>query len=302
MEEAWVPKTELGRKVLQGEITSMRQVMEQGLPILETQIVDRLLPNLDSEILDINRVQRRDRSGRKLRYRVTVAVGNRDGYIGIGQGKAKEVYNSIQKAIEDAKKNIICIRRGCGSWECGCGRPHTVPFRVTGKSGSVEVTLIPAPRGVDLAAGDVARVILELAGIQDVWSKVRGQTQTTLNFAMATFNALKKTNEVQVKREHEEVLGIALAETKPIEVAPAPKPLIPEEKIEEELKDAGLDEEELEISPKDLEEVEELEPEEESEEESEEPEEEAEAEPEGEGGEEDEDLAVADEESKDEEE
>ena len=280
MEEAWVPKTELGRKVLQGEITSMREIMELGLPILETQIVDRLLPNLDSEILDINRVQRRDRSGRKLRYRVTVAVGNRDGFIGIGQGKAKEVYNSIQKAIEDAKKNIICIRRGCGSWECGCGRPHSVPFRVTGKSGSVEVTLIPAPRGVDLAAGDVARVILELAGIQDVWSKVKGRTQTTLNFAMATFNALKKTNEVQIKTAHEEVLGIALAETKPIEVVPAPKPLIVEEKIEEELKEAGLDEEELEISPKDLEKAEELEGEEEEGQEEEEDKEEEEPVPE----------------------
>jgi len=247
-EEVWVPKTELGRKVLEGSITSMKEIMLQGLPILETQIIERLLGELDSEILDINRVQRRDRSGRKLRYRVVVVVGNRDGYVGVGQGKAKEVYGSIQKAIQDAKKNLICVRRGCGSWECGCGRPHTVPFRVTGKSGSVEVTLIPAPRGVDLAAGDVAKTILQLAGIQDVWSKVKGRTQTTLNFAMATFEALKRTNAVQAESESLEKLGVVLAETKMREA-----PVLPEakkidvEKIEKELKKEGADKEEVEV-------------------------------------------------------
>ena len=244
-EEVWVPRTDLGKKVQKGTITSIKEIMEKGIPILETGIIDRLIPNIDSEILDINRVQRRDRSGRKLRYRVVVVVGNKDGYVGIGQGKAKEVYGSIQKAIQAAKKNLICVRRGCGSWECGCGNPHTVPFRVTGKSGSVEVTLIPAPRGVDLAAGDVAKTILQLAGIEDAWSNVKGNTQTTLNFAMAVFDALKKTNAVQASKEDLDTLGVSMAETGKIEIRrPEEKPT---EKIAKELKKEGADKEEIEV-------------------------------------------------------
>ncbi len=246
-EEAWVPRTDLGRKVQEGSVTSIREIMEKGIPILETKIIERLLPDLDSEILDINRVQRRDRSGRKLRYRVVVAVGNRNGYIGIGQGKAKEVYGSIQKAIQDAKKNIICIRRGCGSWECGCGRPHTVPFRVTGKSGSVEVTLVPAPRGVELAAGDVAKTILQLAGLEDVWSRVKGSTQTTLNFAMAVFDALRKTGAVQATEQDVRTLGILLAETGVGEARKAEEEKrAVGERIVKELEREGADEEEME--------------------------------------------------------
>lgn len=281
-DKGWVPRTELGKKVLEGSITSLKEIMEKGLPILETGIIDRLLPSLDSEILEIGRVQRRDRSGRKLRYRVTVAVGNRDGYVGIGQGKAKEVYNSIQKAIEDGKKNLICVRRGCGSWECGCGKPHSVPFKVVGKSGSVEVTLMPAPRGVHLAAGDVAKTVLELAGIEDVWSRVEGDSRTTLNFATAAFNALRTTNAVQAGAEDMKKLGVALAEIKQVQVAAAPVPPKLEvvevvKEVVKELKKEGL-EAEVEVPLLEAEESEEEEAE------PEEPEAEGEAEQKGEPG------------------
>ena len=74
--------------------------------------------------------------------------------------------------------------------------PHSVPFRVVGKSGSVEIELIPAPLGVGLVAGDVAKVLLRLAGIRDIWVFTRGETRTTLNFAKATYNALKNINRI----------------------------------------------------------------------------------------------------------
>ncbi|HDI46763.1 MAG TPA: 30S ribosomal protein S5, partial [Candidatus Methanomethylia archaeon] len=95
--------------------------------------------------------------------------------------------------IINAKLNVIPVRRGCGSWECSCNRPHSVPFRVQGKEGSVVVELLPAPRGVGLVAGDVAKTVLRLAGIEDVWVRARGETRTTQNFAGAVFNALKQT-------------------------------------------------------------------------------------------------------------
>ena len=96
----------------------------------------------------------------------------------------------------NAKLNIRPIRRGCGSWECTCGEPHTVPFQVRGKVGSTRVVLYPAPRGLGLVVGNAAKVVLEFAGIQDVWSKTFGETRTTSNFVKATFEALKNTYKV----------------------------------------------------------------------------------------------------------
>jgi small subunit ribosomal protein S5 len=148
-------------------------------------------------------------SGRRVKFRCVVAVGNRDGYVGYAEGRDDQVGGAIQKAIEVAKLNIIDVSRGCGSWECGCGRPHTVALRTTGTAGSVEVELIPAPRGLGLAGGETVRHVLELAGIEDIWTRSAGKTRTTVNFAKATFNALRATSEARVPqhaREEREVI------------------------------------------------------------------------------------------------
>lgn len=191
--EEWVPKTKLGKLVYEGQITTFDEALESRLPIKEAGIVDALLPGLEDEVLDINMVQRMTDSGRRVKFRATVIVGNKDGYIGIGQGKDSQVGPAIRKGIDVAKLNIIKVQRGCGSWECGCGRGHTVPFEVVGKAGSVSITLIPAPRGLGIAAGGTAKKVMEMAGIQDVWTKSSGNTRTTLNFAKATYNALRNT-------------------------------------------------------------------------------------------------------------
>lgn len=208
--EEWEPKTNLGRMVKEGQITSIDEIFDRGLPIMELEIVDSLLPDLEEEVMDVNLVQRIHKSGRKVNFRVIVAVGNKDGYVGLGQGKAKEVGPAIRKAVDNAKYNIIKVRRGCGDWGCVCGREHTVPFKVEGKSGSVRVTLIPAPGGVGLAVGDVGKTILGLAGIDDVWSQTRGQTQTTINFANAVFDALKKLSMVKAPTKDLKKLGVCV--------------------------------------------------------------------------------------------
>ncbi len=195
-EEEWVPKTRVGLMVKEGIITSIEEIFQQSLRIMEPEIIETLLPGLEEEVIDINLVQKQTDAGEKNRFKATVAVGNNNGYIGISESKAKEIGPAIRKAITSAKMSIIPVRRGCGSWECGCGEPHTLPFQVKGKSGSVEIKLIPAPRGVGLVVSDVARIILRLAGITDVWSWSRGHTKTTVNFAYATFDALKKTYEI----------------------------------------------------------------------------------------------------------
>lgn len=194
----WVPRTRLGRLVAEGKIKTIDEAIASGLPLKEPEIVDVLLPDLEDEVLEINLVQRMTDSGRRLKFRVTAVVGNRNGYVGIGVGKASQVAPAIQKAIRNAKINIFKVQLGCGSWECGCGGAHSVPAKIKGSAGSVEVTLIPGPKGLGLVAGDVAKKVLELAGVKDVWTFTRGQTKTTINFAKATFEALKQT--VYLKR------------------------------------------------------------------------------------------------------
>jgi small subunit ribosomal protein S5 len=189
----WVPKTRLGSMVKDGEITTIKDALATGMKIREPEIVDVLLPNLDDEVLDVNMVQRMTDSGRRVRFAIMTVVGNGNGYVGLGKAKGKEVGPAIRKAIDDAKMNIIEIRRGCGSWECGCNTPHTLPFMVEGKSGSTKVVFRPAPRGVGLAVGDVAKHILRLSGIKDAWGFTRGQTRTTINYAKAVFQALHNT-------------------------------------------------------------------------------------------------------------
>ena len=206
--ENWEPKTELGRKVKDGEITDIDQILDKGLPIMELEIVDALLPDLEEEVMDVNLVQRMHKSGRKVNFRVIVAVGNKNGYVGLGQGKAKEVGPAIRKAVDNAKYNLIKVRRGCGDWGCVCGKEHTVPFKVQGKASSVSVSLMPAPAGVGLVVGDVGKTILNLAGIKDVWSQSFGQTQTTVNFANAIFDALKTLSAVKASEADLKKMGV----------------------------------------------------------------------------------------------
>ena len=191
--EEWRPRTYVGRLVKEGKIKSIDDIFRLNLPIKEVEIVDYFLPDLKHEIVNINIVQRQTDAGEVSQFQVLAVVGNEDGYVGVGIGKARQVSVAIEKAIKEAKLNIIPVRRGCGSWKCSCNDPHSVPFKVEGKCGSVRVRLIPAPKGVGLVAGDPAKVVLRLAGIKDVWTWTKGDTRTTINFVKATYEALRKT-------------------------------------------------------------------------------------------------------------
>ncbi len=197
-EEEWTPRTELGRMVASGKVKTMSEALATKLPVKEYQIVEVLLPDLKDEVLYIERAQRMTDSGRRMSFAITAVVGNEDGFVGVGRGKAKEAAPAIRKAINNAKLNVIEVRRGCGSWECGCGRPHTVPFVTEGKSGSVRVLLKPAPRGVGRAVGDIAKVILRMAGIEDAWGFASGHTKTTVNYSLASFDALVNASRVKI--------------------------------------------------------------------------------------------------------
>ncbi len=228
----WVPKTRLGKLVAEGKITTMSEALRSRLPLREPEIVDILLPELADEVLDVNMVQRMTDSGRRVRFAITVVVGNYDGFVGLGRLKGKEVGPAIRAAIDVAKLNMIEVKRGCGSWQCGCLTPHSLPFEVSGHAGSVVVTLKPAPRGTGLAIGDIAKSVLKMAGIKDAWGFTKGHTKTTINNSIAAFEALRKTAQVRVTQEQRDRLQIVSGPVE-VHVAGTSQPPLEEEAPEE---------------------------------------------------------------------
>jgi small subunit ribosomal protein S5 len=191
--EGWTPRTRLGKMVQEGRVSSIEEIFIEGLKIREPEIADILLPDLKEEVIDINLVQKQSDAGEKSRFKAIVAVGNRDGYVGLGQGKAKQVRNAIEKAAMNARLNITLARRGCGSWECGCGKTHSLLFESQGECGGVKVVIVPGPRGLGIVASEVAKIILGLAGVKDCWTRSYGSTKTVPSFAYAVFNALRNS-------------------------------------------------------------------------------------------------------------
>lgn len=219
----WQPKTEVGKKVKNGEITDIDQILDKGIKILEPEIVDALLPDMETELLLIGQskgkfgggqrrifkqTQKKTKEGNKPKFATFAVVGNKNGYVGYGYGKAKETVPAREKAFRKAKINVMKIRRGCGSWESRAGYNYSVPFKVTGKCSSVEISLLPAPKGTGLVIESECQKILSLAGIRDVRSKTRGHTKTKLNLIYACIEALKQLSETKVLPKHKEVLSI----------------------------------------------------------------------------------------------
>lgn len=189
----WIPKTKLGRLVKDGHINSIEEILHNNYRIREPEIVDALFPDLRQEVVDVSMVQRQSDSGQQKSFRLTVIIGNGEGVLGIGVGKAPEFVPAVRAAEARAKLNITMFRRGCGSWECRCHDPHSIPFEVDGNSGSVKVTLRPAPKGTGLVTADVGKIVLRIAGLHDVWSITKGRSRTSSNFAKAFVDALTKT-------------------------------------------------------------------------------------------------------------
>lgn len=189
----WKPRTKLGMLIASGEIKSMEEVFSLGYRIQESEITEKLLPDIKSEVIHVGIVQKQTDAGEFTRFKAIVAAGNGNGFLGLGEGKAKQMRNAIEKATKEAYMNIIPIRLGCGSWECRCTNNHSVPYRVSGKGGSVRIELIPAPRGLGIVAGDSIKTMLRLAGIKDVWTRSFGSTNTASSTSKALYEALRNT-------------------------------------------------------------------------------------------------------------
>jgi len=221
--ESWKPRTSIGTKVKEGLITSIDEVIDNGLPILESQIVDILLPDLEHDLLLIGQAkgkfgggqrrifrqtQKKTKEGNKPKFTTCAVVGNKNGYVGVGFGMSKETVPAREKAIRQAKLNLFKIRRGSGSWEDEATEPNSIPFRVSGKCGSAVITLFPAPKGTGLRVEKECAKILQFAGIQDVWSLTLGQSKTKINLIKACIQALKSLVNTKIKARDREALAI----------------------------------------------------------------------------------------------
>lgn len=141
----------------------------------------------DDEVIAIRRVTKVTKGGRHFRFAATVVVGDRNGKVGLGTGKANEVPDAIKKALEAATKNVIRV---------SIVDERTIPHEAIGVQGASKVMLKPASKGTGIKAGGPVRSVLELAGVKDILSKSLG-SNTKINMAYATLKALKaqKTKE-----------------------------------------------------------------------------------------------------------
>lgn len=134
-EKVWVPKTQLGKDVLTGKYSSMRDVLLSGKRVMESEITDYLIPNMEMEFINLGQAkgkfgggkrktskatQKITLEGSKMSFSMLVASGNRDGILGLGFGKSRETVPSREKAMRKSKEDLIIIRRGCGDWGCFC--------------------------------------------------------------------------------------------------------------------------------------------------------------------------------------
>lgn len=136
--------------------------------------------DLEERVVAINRVAKTVKGGRRMNFGAVVVVGDRNGHVGLGTGKAAEVPEAIRKAVEDGKKNLVTIPRA-GS---------TVPHEVIGKFNGGNVLLKPAQAGSGIAAGGPVRAVVELGGIADITSKSLG-SNSPINIVRATLEAIK---------------------------------------------------------------------------------------------------------------
>ena len=168
---------------------------------MNRQLIDASKLDLKEQVININRVTKVVKGGRNFRFSALVVIGDENGHVGIGTGKAKEVPEAISKAVEDAKKRLIYVPR-VGT---------TVPHHIEGHFGAGSVRIMPAKEGTGVIAGGPVRAVLELAGLKDVRAKSLGSNNPR-NMVNATLDGLAnlKTAESVAKlrgKTVEQILG-----------------------------------------------------------------------------------------------
>lgn len=195
------------------------RLLEEAEVVTKPEVIDASKLELAEQVIQLNRVAKVVKGGRRFSFSALVVVGDSNGHVGIGFGKANEVPDSIQKAVQNGKKNLITVPR--------VGR--TIPYALTGEFGAARVMLRPASEGTGIIAGPAVRAVLELAGIKDILTKNLG-SGNAINVLKATVAGLKSMrNAEEVVRLRgknlEEIVGVRratiLRENTPNYVKPA---------------------------------------------------------------------------------
>ena len=162
------------------------RLLEEADVVTVDEVIDPSKLELTEQVVQLNRVAKVVKGGRRFSFSALVVIGDYKGHVGIGFGKANEVPESIQKAVQNGKKNLITVPR--------IGR--TIPYAVTGEFGAARVFLRPASEGTGIIAGPAVRAALELAGVKDVLTKNLG-TNNAINILKATINALASLRDAE---------------------------------------------------------------------------------------------------------
>ncbi len=155
---------------------------------MERSKIDAKELNLEEKVVFINRVAKVVKGGRRFRFSAVVVVGDRDGHVGMGIGKARDVPEAIRKGVERAKKNLISVPL----------RGNTIPHWILAKFGAAEVLMKPAPPGTGVIAGGGVRMVVESAGIKDIVTKSLG-SENVVNVAQAAMTALSQLQDVEAQ-------------------------------------------------------------------------------------------------------
>ena len=174
--------------VEENEVEEVQQLKPQrkGQRRRKIETVEPVESEWKEQVVQIRRVTKVVKGGKKLSFRAIVIVGNKKGQVGMGVAKAAEVIVAIQKAVADARKNLVTVPIF----------KTTIPHMITGRSGAGSVILKPASQGTGVIAGGAVRAVLELSGIENILSKSLG-SKSPLNAANATLNALKSLRSFQ---------------------------------------------------------------------------------------------------------
>lgn len=166
------PKTDAPKKA-----AAPKQELKRRRPIRKNSVGD----NFEERVVKTKRISKTTKGGRRMRFSALVIVGDKNGRVGYGIGKATEVPNAIKKAVKNARKNIVRIPMT---------KSHTLYHEIIGHKGATRVLIKPAPEGTGIIAGGVIRDVIELSGFHDVYTKNLG-SNTALNMVIATVDGLK---------------------------------------------------------------------------------------------------------------
>lgn len=145
--------------------------------------MERKPPEYEQKLIDIRRVARVVKGGRRFNFRITLVIGNRKGNVGVGTGKADDTSSAVEKAFRNAKKNLIKVP---------LGERDSIPHQTEGKFGSACVRIKPSFGGKGLVAGGSVRAVLDLAGVKNTSAKILSPSKNKLNNARAAIDALQQ--------------------------------------------------------------------------------------------------------------